>query len=97
MNIAYLLVVIALFALVLAVRGMTMKAPNAVIGNLCLALSFGLVAIIAYPHHASYLHERAAELARIDHQIELDRIKALNAAFINPEITREYLKDQHAK
>ena len=91
MNIAYLLLALAVFCLALSVRGMSMKVPSALFGNLALAIALSVVAVVAYPHHEAYLHGKAIERLRLAHQAELDRIRALNSAFLSPQIGRAHV------
>lgn len=94
MNIAYLLVALAFFYVVLVIRGMNLKVSSAIFGNLAVAVVLCLIAVTVYPYHEAFLHSKAIERLRLEHQAELDRIKALNSVFLNPEVTRDYLSER---
>jgi hypothetical protein len=92
MNVAYLLVFLALMTLVMAAWGVKAGNRPSVVVYLLMSLVFVSSAVALYPVHEAYLAEKqqAIESARLE--LELKRIQGVSAAFGSPHAAAEYLK-----
>lgn len=92
MNVAYLLVFLALMALVMVAWGVRAGNRPSVVVYLLMSLVFASSAVALYPMHEAYLAERRRAIESAQLELELKRIQGVSEAFGSPSAAAEYLK-----
>lgn len=92
MNVAYLLVIVALMALVMAGWGIKVGNRASVLVWVLLSLVLVSVGFALYPVHEEYLAKKQLAIESAQLELELKRIQGVSAAFGSPAAAAEYLK-----
>lgn len=92
MNVSYLLMFLALMALVMAAWGVKAGNRPSVVVYLLMSLAFVGSAVAVYPLHEAYLAEKRRAIESAQLELEIKRIQGVSAAFGSPDAAAEYLK-----